>query len=1196
MSIVSAAPVLWTGAGGNDNWSTAGNWSGGTPAGNEVIFGDSDPTGVSGPFGTANNIVDGNLAISRLSYTNLTTVGFHTTQISPGVTLQVTNNGNTVLVYAPTADGAAEVYATVLGGGTLTLSNTAGLMHVGQGSATVNANRRATLDLSGLQNFNATLGRIILAQQTVVGNRANATVLLAQTNVVELTQASPTAALLLGEMSSNNGNSQILGLGFTNAILSDAGMTVGGRKGNGTVKFNEVMVGSGQGVALFRNRAGTGRQANWFIGDNIAQSGGNSSGVGLVDFSVYGTVDALVDNMILGRGTAGAASGTGQSLGTLTFDAGIVDVNNLSLGIQPNAGGGVSRGVVNVNGTGHLIVNGNVLMGRYVSGIYMSVGVMNIGTISGGAITINGDVICGGGVGNAINLFGELTLGGKLGDLVDATNTPLETLDLWAGTLTFDRGTDGNPFGALASVTNLNVNGPVAVNVQGVNLSIGQFPLIKYYSGFGDVGGASGFAGLTLTLPNKVEGYLSNNTANASVDVVITNISGTKWSGVVNANWDINNTANWVTTPAGTAVKYLEPSVPGDAVLFDDTATGTTVNLTTTISPGGIVVSNATKIFTFNGAGRLSGPTGIIKRGAATLVVSNSGSNDFADVINIENGKVQIAGSSDRLPTTGAVTLADAAAAQLDLNNLNQTLGVLNGGGGTGGNVLLGSGNLTVSAGDGSFAGVINGTGAVIKDGTGAQVLAGANLYSGGTRVVAGTLAVANTTGSGTGSGSVTVESTNATLRIGDGGANGSVAASVITNHGLVVINRSDDINFTTGITGNGAVRKENTLNIVTIPISNTYTGATTVAAGGLRISTAGALGDLTGQTSILNDPTARLELTGNITLFEPLSISQKQNAAGNVPGLLNVSGTNTLAGPIELPGGGSFWTIQSAAGKLIVSGVTTNNNTTNVRTLWLSGAGEGEWNTGLTDGPGSTGAIRKDGTGTWKIGGSVTYTGSTVVSNGTLLVNGAIIGSSSVTVAGGTLGGNGALSVPVTVNAAGNLAPGDAGIGKLSVFNNLTLTGTTTMELAKTGPTVTNDQVSVLTTLTQGGTLDVSLTGTVVGGEVFQLLTAGTFNGAFDVFNLPTLPGALTWDTSNLAVNGTLAISSGAPTLGVSQSGNVLTFSWAGAGLKLQAQTNSLNVGLSNNWFDYPGGETSGVSATINPANAAVFFRLISQ
>ncbi len=66
------------------------------------------------------------------------------------------------------------------------------------------------------------------------------------------------------------------------------------------------------------------------------------------------------------------------------------------------------------------------------------------------------------------------------------------------------------------------------------------------------------------------------------------------------------------------------------------------------------------------------------------------------------------------------------------------------------------------------------------------------------------------------------------------------------------------------------------------------------------------------------------------------------------------------------------------------------------------------------------------------------------------------------------------------------------------------------------------------------------------------------------------------------------------APVLNRSQSGNTLIFSWTG-NFKLQVQTNSLSVGVSTNWSDYPSGGASPVNVTLNPANPAVFFRLSS-
>ena len=89
---------------------------------------------------------------------------------------------------------------------------------------------------------------------------------------------------------------------------------------------------------------------------------------------------------------------------------------------------------------------------------------------------------------------------------------------------------------------------------------------------------------------------------------------------------------------------------------------------------------------------------------------------------------------------------------------------------------------------------------------------------------------------------------------------------------------------------------------------------------------------------------------------------------------------------------------------------------------------------------------------------------------------------------------------------------------------------------------------------------------------------------------------GSATW-VNNLAVDGSITVATvtAPPTLSVTPVGNNLQFSWPGSGYKLQAQTNSLSVGISNNWGDYPGGSTSPVSVPVDATKGAVFFRLIS-
>src|SRR5262249_40271149 len=60
--------------------------------------------------------------------------------------------------------------------------------------------------------------------------------------------------------------------------------------------------------------------------------------------------------------------------------------------------------------------------------------------------------------------------------------------------------------------------------------------------------------------------------------------------------------------------------------------------------------------------------------------------------------------------------------------------------------------------------------------------------------------------------------------------------------------------------------------------------------------------------------------------------------------------------------------------------------------------------------------------------------------------------------------------------------------------------------------------------------------------------------------------------------------------------SGNQLTLAWPSdhRGWILQAQTNSMGVGLTTNWIDVSGSETNIQSViNIDPANPTVFFRL---
>jgi hypothetical protein len=71
------------------------------------------------------------------------------------------------------------------------------------------------------------------------------------------------------------------------------------------------------------------------------------------------------------------------------------------------------------------------------------------------------------------------------------------------------------------------------------------------------------------------------------------------------------------------------------------------------------------------------------------------------------------------------------------------------------------------------------------------------------------------------------------------------------------------------------------------------------------------------------------------------------------------------------------------------------------------------------------------------------------------------------------------------------------------------------------------------------------------------------------------------------------------APTITSSVVGNQLNLSWPASwtgGVHLQSQTNTLAVGIANNWVTIPGTDLSNTYSTpINKTNPTVFYRLIN-
>ena len=154
-------------------------------------------------------------------------------------------------------------------------------------------------------------------------------------------------------------------------------------------------------------------------------------------------------------------------------------------------------------------------------------------------------------------------------------------------------------------------------------------------------------------------------------------------------------------------------------------------------------------------------------------------------------------------------------------------------------------------------------------------------------------------------------------------------------------------------------------------------------------------------------------------------------------------------------------------------------------------------------------------------------------------------------------------------------------------------LAGTLIMEIARSGATLTNDQLVILGTNTYGGTLIVTNIGAsaLQVGDAFRLFNAGACVGTFASI---VYPAGYTF-TNTLATDGRIYVASAPvvlpPTLNYAPAGTTLTLSWTG-NFKLQWQTNSLTTGLSANWVDYPD-TNNPVSITNRPGIPGAFFRL---
>jgi autotransporter-associated beta strand protein len=526
-----------------------------------------------------------------------------------------------------------------------------------------------------------------------------------------------------------------------------------------------------------------------------------------------------------------------------------------------------------------------------------------------------------------------------------------------------------------------------------------------------------------------------------------------------------------------------------------------------------------------------SGP-GSLREAITDANASNAGTKIIVFDI-VENGTINLVTDlpeieSDEDNSAATVTINGATAVKLSING-SGTSRIFDLGDDTntttvrdialdGAPLQIGSGaslSLDVSADqqfDDVIADAVDGdAGRLIKEGAATLTLRGANDYSGGTLVRAGTLRGDTTSLQG---------------------------AIGVDSGGVVAFDQDTDGTYAGAITGQGAVQKTG-IGEVELTGGNTYAGNTTISAGSLRgdaialqgniavASGAGVIfdhdvndaysGNLTGAGSFTKEGTGTLTLSGANTISGQsfLIDGALEGGSASIPRKLETqTGTSvtfadgedngTYAG--ALSGDGNF--IKLGTGTLTLSGTNTITGLASLDEGALQGGPTGipvnlstatgtsvkfnHSNNGTYAGVISgLAAVTKSGSGTLSLSGINTFTGLTSIEGGRLDVNGSLAGGVDVD-ANTVLGGTGSITGPVTVS--GTVAPGKS-IGELTV-DSVEFVSTSVFAVEVDEPSGTADHLAVMGEADLGGAslqVDPGPGRYDEDGVSFTILTAGS-------------------------------------------------------------------------------------------------------